>query len=116
MKFLPAVFFIAILLPIPVLAAAPVTHGTCRSGDAGFFKDEALAVKVSTRLQFTKALMREKIGVKSSGRVVTLYGNVSATNLVTLAGKTAADVEGVTCVNNFLKVGPPDIPLPGGNG
>lgn len=116
MKLLPALFVTAVLLPPPALAAAPVTQGTCRSGDTGFFKDEALAVKVSTKLQFTKALMREKIGVKSSGRVVTLYGNVSATNQVALAGKTAAEVEGVTCVNNFLKVGPPDIPLPGGNG
>mgnify|MGYP001495063274 CR=1 FL=1 len=99
------------------LAAAPVTHGTCRSGNVGFFKDEGLAIKVSTKLQFTKALMREKIEVKSNAGVVSLSGNVSTLDHVSLAGRIASQVEGVVCVNNFLKVGPQEPPrYPSGPG
>lgn len=92
------------------LAAAPVTHGTCRSGNAGFFKDEGLAIKVSSKLQFTKALMREKIDVKSNAGVISLSGNVSTVDHISLAGRIAAETEGVVCVNNFLKVGPQEPP------
>lgn len=100
-------------LTIPAaLAAAPVTSGTCRGGEARFFKDEGLALKVSTKLQFTKALMREKIDVRSNARVISLSGNVSTADLVALAGQIAAQAEGVVCVNNFLRVGPREIPPP----
>lgn len=92
------------------LAAAPVTHGTCRSGNVGFFKDEGLALKVSSKLQFIKALMREKIDVKSNAGVISLSGNVSTLDHVSLAGRIASEAEGVVCVNNFLKVGPQEPP------
>lgn len=107
---------LALLLLLPAsgaLAAAPVTHGSCRATDTGIFRGEGLVMKVSTKLQFTKALMREKIAVSGKGGVVTLSGNVSSASQVALAGKVASEVEGVACVNNLLKVGPREIPLPG---
>lgn len=107
--------FIALaLLAGPVIAAAPVTHGSCRNGDSGFFRSEGVIIKVSTKLQFTKALMREKIAVSGQRGTITLAGNVSSASQIALAGKIASAVDGVTCVNNLLQVGPPEIPLPGG--
>lgn len=98
----------------PVIAAAPVTHGSCRAGDGGLFRGEGVTIKVSTKLQFTKALMREKIAVSGKRGTVTLAGHVSSTSQIALAGRIASEVDGVTCVNNLLTVGPPEIPLPGG--
>ena len=108
------IFLALAILSGQAVAAAPVTHGTCRSGETGLFRGEGLIVKVSTKLQFTKALMREKIAVSGKRGTVTLSGNVSSASHVALAGRIASEVEGVTCVNNLLKVGPQDIPLPGG--
>jgi osmotically-inducible protein OsmY len=36
-----------------------------------------------------------------------LYGNMSSQALIAEAVKTAAAVDGVKCVQNFLQVGPP---------
>ena len=96
-------------------AAAPVTHGSCRaSGDPRLFKDDALTMKVTAKLQFNKALMREKIDVKSNHGIITLAGHVVSRNLIAVAGRDASQVEGVVCVNNLLRVGPRDMPmLPG---
>jgi hypothetical protein len=77
------------------------------SGESSFFKDEGIAIKVGSKLQFNKALLRETIDVKSSGGIVTLSGNVSTPEQIELAAKLASEVSGVLCVNNFLKVGPP---------
>ena len=76
--------------------------------DASFFRDEGLTLKVASKLQFNKTLLREKIHVKAVGGIVSLSGNVSSKDHIALAGKLAAEVQGVQCVNNFLKVGPPE--------
>ncbi|MBI4754910.1 MAG: BON domain-containing protein [Betaproteobacteria bacterium] len=92
------------------MEGAPQSKGGCRSADSSFFRDEGLNVKVSSKLKFRKALFNEVIQVKVSGGVVTLSGNVSTAEQIRLAGKVAAETSGVSCVNNFLKVGPPLTP------
>lgn len=80
--------------------------GALAQGGAGqFFKDEGVVLKVVAKLQFHKQLLRENIDVKANGGIVTLSGNVSSHELVTLAGKLAAEVSGVTRVHNLLQVG-----------
>jgi hypothetical protein len=96
------------LTSAPAWAENPTKPGECRGGDASFFRDEGLTLKVASKLQFNKTLLREKIQVKAVGGIVTLSGNVSSKDHIALAGKLAAGVEGVRCVNNFLKVGPPE--------
>ena len=76
-------------------------------GDPSFFRDEGINIKVSTKLKFSKALMRENIQTKSNGGIVSLYGNVSTPEHAKLAAKLASEVGGVRCVNNYLVVGPP---------
>lgn len=85
----------------------PTSRPTCRARDdlASFFKDEALGVKLSSSLQFNKALMREKIQAKVSGGVATLTGTVSSDEHAMLAGRLAAEANGISCVNNLLQVG-----------
>jgi hypothetical protein len=90
-----------------------VLLGAVPAGAQGFFKDEMLNLKVVTKLQFNKALLREKIDVKTANGIVTLSGNVSSEDAIRLAGKLAADTEGVVKVNNFLKVGAPISSNPG---
>ncbi|MES2356111.1 MAG: BON domain-containing protein [Pseudomonadota bacterium] len=88
--------------------AASSQAGGCHGlGDGSLFKDEATAFKITSKLQFNKALMREKIDVKSSGGIITLSGNVSTPEQIKLAEKITREVKDVHCVNNFLKVGPP---------
>lgn len=98
---------LAIMTP-PAFAQKPAKSGDCRPAESNFFKDEALAMKLSTKLQFNKALLREKIEVKVSGGIATLSGNVSSPEHIALAAKLAAETDGIHCVNNFLKVGPPE--------
>jgi BON domain len=106
----------ALLLAVCVAAgAAPgapkaAASGECRPGEASFFRDEALAIKVATRLQFNKTLLREKVNVKVSAGVATLWGGLSTTEHIEIAVRLASEVEGIGCVNNFLKVGPPEGP------
>jgi osmotically-inducible protein OsmY len=45
-----------------------------------------------------------------SAGVATLWGGVSTTEHIEIAGRLASEVEGIGCVNNFLKVGPPEGP------
>lgn len=78
------------------------------------FRDEGINIKVSTRLRFNKALMRENIQTKTNGGIVTLHGYVSTAEHSRLAAKRAAEVGGVRCVSNFIVVGPPP-PQPAGN-
>jgi hypothetical protein len=102
------------------LAAATVHAATPRHGksatpaarpcvpdEPSFWKDQGLTAKVAAKLQFHKPLFREKAEVKVSGSAVMLYGNMSSPALIAEAVKTAAAVDGVKCVQNFLKVGPP---------
>lgn len=96
------------LASTPTWAQKPAKPGECRGGDASFFRDEGLTLKVASKLQFNKTLLREKIHVKAVGGIVSLSGNVSSKDHIALAGKLAAEVQGVQCVNNFLKVGPPE--------
>lgn len=97
----------------PKPAPAPAT---CQAGESAFFRDEGLSFKVSGRLQFNKQLMREKIHVKVNGGVATLSGGVSTAEHIALAVKLAREVEGIRCVNNFLKVGPSEPPPGSGAG
>jgi uncharacterized caspase-like protein len=85
----------------------PTGRPTCKPRDdlASFFKDEALGVKLSSSLQFNKVLMREKILAKVSGGVATLTGTVSSDEHAMLAGRLAAEANGINCVNNLLQVG-----------
>lgn len=64
-----------------------------------------MTMKVATKLQFNKQLLREKIDVKVSGGVATLSGAVTTANVVSEAGRLAGQVEGIRCVNNELVVG-----------
>lgn len=73
---------------------------------AGFWADHALAIKVSTKLQFNKKLLRTVIKVEAHDGVVSLSGNVPSKDLIAEAERTAKAVEGVRGVKNYLKVGP----------
>lgn len=96
-------------------AAPPAEPKACEGiGDPSFFRDEGINIKVSTRLRFNKALMRETIQTKTNGGIVTLHGYVSTADHARLAAKLAAEVGGVRCVSNFIVVGPPP-PQPAGN-
>ena len=99
-------------------ASAARAAPACTPGEPSFFRDEALTMKVATKLQFTKALLREKVNVKVSGGVAMLWGGLSSAEAVATAARLAGEVEGVRCVNNQLRVGPPDADEPGhtGNG
>lgn len=93
----------------PAVKAAP--QQSCAGlGDSSFFRDEGINIKVSSKLKFNKALMRENIQTKTNGGIVTLQGNVSTAEHVQLAGKIAAEVGGVRCVSNQLVVGPSPPP------
>lgn len=85
----------------------PTSRPICRARDdlASFFKDEGLAIKLSSSLQFNKALLREKIEVRVRGGVATLNGSVSSEEHAILAGRLAAEASGINCVNNLLQVG-----------
>ena len=90
--------------PAPVLA-----QGSCqvREQDLSFFADNAKTVQLGAKLQFNKALMREKIDAKVSGGVAILSGNVSSQAAIRTAVKIARETSGIRCVQNWLKVGPP---------
>lgn len=92
------------------VAAAPPAPVECQSTEAGFFRDEGLRMKVFAKLQLNKQLLRETIDVHVNGGVATLSGGVSTEQNVSLAGKLAGEVSGISCVNNFLHVGPPTPP------
>jgi hypothetical protein len=101
------------LAALPTLAASakptvPPKPAVCHAGESSFFRDEALSVKATTKLQFTKALLREKIHVKVSGGVATLSGNVSAPEHIASAAHIVSQIDGIHCVSNFLQVGPPE--------
>ena len=107
---LVASFAAASALAAPAAPAAkPVAKPAveCRAGETSFFRDEGMTMKVATKLQWNKELLREKIDVKVSGGVATLSGGVSIQEHIAAAGKVAAAVEGIHCVNNLLVVGTP---------
>ncbi|MFT4103575.1 MAG: BON domain-containing protein [Burkholderiaceae bacterium] len=91
-------------------AAKPAADTPCQAGEASFFRDEGLTMKLQTKLQFNRELLREQIQVKVNGGVATLYGGVSTPQHIALALDIARQVDGIRCVNNFLRVGPPDPP------
>jgi len=93
------VFTMTLALCGPMLVSPPV--------QAGFFQDNALAVKVSSKLQFNKKLWQIPIQVDVHEGVVMLSGNVPSQAIINEALKTVRGVEGVKGVQNFLKVGPP---------
>jgi len=84
----------------------PAAQRACAPGEPSLLRDQALAVKVSTKLQFNKALLREKFDVQVNGGVATLSGNMTTREHIALAVKLASAVQGVRCVNNQLKLGP----------
>lgn len=89
----------------------PAPRKTCEGlGDASFFRDEGINIKVASKLRFNKALMRESIQTRTNGGIVTLSGSVSTAEHAQLAAKLAAEVGGVRCVSNFLEVGPAPAP------
>lgn len=84
------------------------TSGNCRNGEAGFFRDQGLTMKLASKLQFNGTLLREKIDVRVLNGVATLSGGLSTPQHITAALNIAAEVEGISCINNFLRVGPQD--------
>ena len=87
-------------------AARAKTSASCRSGDSGFFRDQGLGMKLASKLKFRKKLLSEQIDARVSNGVATLSGGVSSQQLIVLALNIAAEVEGVHCIHNFLRVGP----------
>jgi hypothetical protein len=100
----------------PAWAAAPekgIAHHDCSGlGDPSFFRDEGINFKLSTKLKWNKALMRENIQTKVNGGIATLSGTISTLELSRLAARLALEVNGVRCVSNQLVVGPPPPPSP----
>ena len=91
------------LLTLFALIAAILTIAPAQ---AGFWADHALSVKVSTKLQFNKKLLRTAIKVETHDGAVILSGNVPSEALIAEAVRTAKAVEGVRSVKSYLKVGP----------
>jgi len=88
-------------------AAAPTASAAAAPEPArepSFFRDEAINLKVASKLQFDRQLYKEQIATDVSGGVVTLTGTVSTAEKRALAGKVASEVSGVVRVNNNLKV------------
>jgi osmotically-inducible protein OsmY len=83
---------------------APAPPATQPAREPSLFRDEATNLKVASKLQFNRELLKEQITTKVSGGVVTLTGTVSTHAKRELAGKIAAQVSGVVRVNNDLKV------------
>ncbi|HLU77463.1 MAG TPA: BON domain-containing protein [Burkholderiales bacterium] len=81
---------------------------TVAPAHAGFWADHALAVKVSTKLQFNKKLLRTVIQVEAHDGNVMLSGSVPSQELIDEAVRAAKAVEGVRSVKSYLKVGPSD--------
>lgn len=79
----------------------------CVAGEPSFWRDQALTTKLASELQFNKKLFREHVDVKVTGGAAILSGNLSSQELIDVAVRTAAGVGGITCVQNYLKVGPP---------
>jgi hypothetical protein len=88
-------------------AARAKTNASCRSGDSGFFRDQGLGMKLASQLKFRKKLLSEQIDARVRNGVATLSGGVSSQQIIVLALNIAAEVEGVHCISNFLRVGPP---------
>lgn len=101
--------FAARLLPLAAATAlAGAAHAACKPGEPSFWRDEGMSIKVSTKLQFNKALIREKINVKVTGGVAMLWGGMSSEQAIATAVSIASQVEGIRCVDNRLQVGPPE--------
>lgn len=86
----------------PRSAAAP--PATEQAPAPGFFRNEAISLKVASKLQFNRELFKEEITAQVSGGVVTLTGTVSTQAKRELAGRVVREVAGVLGVNNNLKV------------
>jgi len=89
-------------------AARAKTASACRAGDSGFFRDQGLGMKLASKLKFNKTLLSEQIDVRVSSGVATLSGGLSTQEHIVAALNIAADVEGIHCIHNALRVGPPD--------
>ncbi len=91
----------------PAATKPAATTANCVPGEQNFWRDQGLTVKVSTKLQFHKPLQREKIEARVMGGVAQLSGNVSSAPQMAAAVRLVSQVEGVRCVMNNLRVGPP---------
>lgn len=69
-------------------------------------------MKLAAKLQFNKALLREKVNVKVTGGAALLWGGVSSAEAIATAARVASETQGVTCVTNQLKVGPSEVSDP----
>lgn len=118
MRFACLVLACASLASSPAFAAAPETaslsaharaktRGTCAPADSGFFRDQGLTMKLASKLKFRKGLLMEQVDVRVNSGIATLSGGVSAQQYIVMAVNIVAEDEGVHCINNFLRVGPP---------
>jgi hyperosmotically inducible protein len=87
-----------------LLAIAFVSGASAQT--QSFFRDQAITMKVATKLQFNKQLWRTGIQVETKDGVVTLSGNVESKELIAEAARLTAAVDGVKSVRNQLRVGP----------
>lgn len=88
-------------------AARAKTRSACSPADSGFFRDQGLTMGLASKLKFNKKLLSEQIDVRVSSGVATLSGGVSTQAHITAALNIAAEMEGIACIHNFLRVGPP---------
>ncbi|HSD42810.1 MAG TPA: BON domain-containing protein [Burkholderiales bacterium] len=102
------------------VAAAPPsqTSGTRTevpaSPDAttSFWRDQAIAFQVATRMGFNRDLYRSRIQVESAGGVVTLRGHVPSREHAAQAIAVAREINGVREVRSELRVGAPEYVFP----
>ena len=90
----------------------PRASAVAPEAPTGFWRDQAIAFQVATRLSFNRDLYRSRIQVESAGGVVTLRGHVPAREHVPQAIAVARDVYGVRDVRSALRVGAPDYVFP----
>ena len=95
---------IAALAVLAVFVAAPALS-FAQSAAGQYVRDEGLVMRVTSKLQFNRQLLREKIEVKANQGIVSLSGYVSSPELRALAARLAAETGGVKLVHNGLIVG-----------
>lgn len=88
------------------LQAPPKPAGEClvRDADISFFSDQGLTMKVTSRLQFNRELLTEKIDVRVVGAVAILDGRLPTSKLAETAVRIARETGGIRCVINEISV------------
>lgn len=99
--------------PQPPQPPPAPTEPSLPGNPPGFWRDQAIAFQVATRLSFNDSLRRNPVKVESSGGVVTLRGEMPSSKHVAEAIAVARAVDGVRSVRSELRVGAPAYVFPG---